>query len=39
MRCPKCGSTEVERIEDGYRCKKCGFAETPIGWKYAGGEL
>lgn len=30
--CPKCGSGNIERIEDGYKCRDCGFSETPIGW-------
>lgn len=30
--CPSCESTNTERTVDGYRCKDCGFSETPHGW-------
>ena len=34
MRCPVCGGNNIEKIEDGYRCKDCGYSETPIGWNH-----
>lgn len=29
MECPKCGSTEIEKNANIYRCQKCGYSAEP----------
>jgi ribosomal protein S27AE len=28
-KCPKCGSTNLDRYEKGFTCKDCGYVEYP----------